>query len=321
MTIQEFSNEFDVLYNNIMSNQAPGIDEYEKSVFLTKAQSEIIKNYFSPMGNKHQQGFDDSEKRQIDFSQLMRVAQITSSNTIGYSDYTIASGDAAAWSFKKADGTSVLLSTAITTATVQTVTAETLYKDATNILRPQNGSVFSGYKDSNGAFHILNCILTTNAVNDLGFDSRGITVSTPPDVLMFINEFATVTRNSVSKELMVVPIKYTEYARLMSKPYRRPLKNQAWRLLNDGINGLRANLIFGVGDTFNSYTIRYLKRPQAIILAALDNGVTLDNITTSQECELDPILHPEILQRAVELAKSAYTGDLKSSVDLGQRNE
>ena len=45
MTTQEFSNEFDVLYNNIMSNQAPGLDEYEKSVFLTKAQNEILKNY------------------------------------------------------------------------------------------------------------------------------------------------------------------------------------------------------------------------------------------------------------------------------------
>ncbi len=33
----EFSSEFDVLYNNITSNQAPGLDDYEKSVFLTKA--------------------------------------------------------------------------------------------------------------------------------------------------------------------------------------------------------------------------------------------------------------------------------------------
>ena len=41
MDIKEFSNEFDVLYNNIMSNQAPGLDEYEKSVFLTKAQDYI----------------------------------------------------------------------------------------------------------------------------------------------------------------------------------------------------------------------------------------------------------------------------------------
>lgn len=33
---QEFSDEFDVLYNNISSNQAPGLDEYEKSLFLTR---------------------------------------------------------------------------------------------------------------------------------------------------------------------------------------------------------------------------------------------------------------------------------------------
>ena len=37
MTTQEFSLEFDILYNNITSNQAPGLTEYEKSVFLTKA--------------------------------------------------------------------------------------------------------------------------------------------------------------------------------------------------------------------------------------------------------------------------------------------
>jgi hypothetical protein len=37
MTNQEFINEFDILYNNIMSNQAPGLDEYEKSVYLTLA--------------------------------------------------------------------------------------------------------------------------------------------------------------------------------------------------------------------------------------------------------------------------------------------
>lgn len=69
----EFSNEFDVLYNNIMSNAAPGLNEYEKSVFLTKAQEEIVKNHFQPLGNKYGQGLDDSQKRQIDFSELIRV--------------------------------------------------------------------------------------------------------------------------------------------------------------------------------------------------------------------------------------------------------
>jgi len=63
MTIQEFSSEFDVQYNNIASNAAPGLDEYEKSVLLTRAQDELIKNYFNPKGNKYQEGFDASPKR------------------------------------------------------------------------------------------------------------------------------------------------------------------------------------------------------------------------------------------------------------------
>jgi hypothetical protein len=42
MTNSEFSNEFDILYNNISSNQAPGLTEYEKSVFLTQAQEAVI---------------------------------------------------------------------------------------------------------------------------------------------------------------------------------------------------------------------------------------------------------------------------------------
>jgi len=58
LTITEFSNEFDILYNNIASNQAPGIDEYEKSVFLTKAQRQIVKAYFEGMLNKSVKGFD-----------------------------------------------------------------------------------------------------------------------------------------------------------------------------------------------------------------------------------------------------------------------
>ena len=47
MTTREFSNEFDVLYNNIMSNAAPGLDEYEKSVYLTEAQRNLVISYFT----------------------------------------------------------------------------------------------------------------------------------------------------------------------------------------------------------------------------------------------------------------------------------
>ena len=78
MSTEEFSDQFDVLYNNITSNQAPGLNEYEKLVFLTKAQDEIIKNYFTnkPNGNKYQEGIEDSAKRYSDFSCLITVRTI-----------------------------------------------------------------------------------------------------------------------------------------------------------------------------------------------------------------------------------------------------
>ena len=41
MDTYEFEREFDIEFNNIMSNAAPSIDAYEKSVFLTKAEEEI----------------------------------------------------------------------------------------------------------------------------------------------------------------------------------------------------------------------------------------------------------------------------------------
>ena len=39
---EEWLQRFDLLYNNITSNQAPGLNPYEICVFLTKAQDEII---------------------------------------------------------------------------------------------------------------------------------------------------------------------------------------------------------------------------------------------------------------------------------------
>jgi hypothetical protein len=42
MTLDELSVQFDIMYNNVSSNQAPGFTEYEKSVFLTQAQEAII---------------------------------------------------------------------------------------------------------------------------------------------------------------------------------------------------------------------------------------------------------------------------------------
>lgn len=308
MTTQEFSNEFDVLYNNIMSNQAPGLDEYEKSVFLTKAQLEILKNYFNPKskGNNTQDGFDGSAKRQIDFSMLTTVAT-TSATSYSYvlvSDKTDKNGNP-------------VYSRTETPTSIPESTYS--YAEAYDT----EGKVL---KDSNG-----NILYTRNEGTDVSgfdtplFDTRPNTKSiTLPSKLMFaINEMVEVSRNNKTMLLQVVPIKFDEYSRLMCKPYKRPLKYQAWRLTNNDVVN-KADIVVGSSDILTKYTIRYIRRPNPIILTNLADeysNVSIEGLNNITECELDPILHSEILQRAVELAKSAYTGDLKSSVELGQRTE
>lgn len=76
MTTQEFSDQFDILFNNITSNQAPGINEYEKSVFLTKAQNQLVTEYFNNRVDQVGGGFDGSQKRQYDFSSLIKTADL-----------------------------------------------------------------------------------------------------------------------------------------------------------------------------------------------------------------------------------------------------
>lgn len=72
MTVTELSNEFDIAYNSIAGQNAPGLDVFEKSVYLTKAQLEIVKNYYDALSNRKQKGFEGSEKRRVDLKELVK---------------------------------------------------------------------------------------------------------------------------------------------------------------------------------------------------------------------------------------------------------
>lgn len=256
MTIDEFSDQFDLLFNNITSNQAPGLSEYEKSVFATKAEKEIVKNYFSAKspGNNVKDGFDDSAKRQADFSMLLKTNTCTKQSS------------------------------------------------------------FTGGK----------------------LDDRSSVWSFPSDVFIVINESIKTTGNG--KILQVVPLKYLEYSLVMQKPYKRPLKNQAWRLINSGAVGSDSGsekstatkyveIITNSWDTISTYNIRYIRTPSPILLADFTNdGLTIDGQSIkSGKIDLDPILHEDVLQRAVELAKAAWTqtgqDNIQAMTAVGQRSE
>ena len=249
MLVEEMGDVFDVLYNNIMSNAVPGLNEYEKSVFLTKAEYELVKNYFNPQGNKYHEGFDDSAKRRIDFSMLMQTATLTRSS-------------------------------------------------------------------------------------QQGFNPNSVLYSLPLDILVIVNEQVVLKSGSTVKGIrQVIPISYDEYTRLMSRPYKQPLKSQAWELMTcQNSSRTISELILNNND--KSYTpefrIRYVRKPKPIIISKLTataGSLSIEGVSEKTECELDPAIHQEIVQRAVELAKAAYSSDqsgqaqMQNQITIGQRSE
>lgn len=240
MTTFEFEQEFNIQYNNIMSNIAPGLDSYEISVFLTRAQSEILKNYFNPKGNKYVEGFDDSRKRQIDFSSITTVMSPAPYDGFGY----------------------------------------------------------------------------------IPFDDRSSMYLIPNTVLFVLNETANKFSNGISLLINIVPISYEEYSRNISKPYKLPFRNQGWRLSQVAEDNQKVfEIITGESGQLSNYKIRYVRKPNPIIIRDLYDGLTIDGVSVRTECELDSILHQEIIQRAVELAKASFTGDLNTTVEIGKRSE
>lgn len=75
MTLADFNQQFDLYYNNIASNQAPGLNPYEKSVFLTDAQEEhviALYNGRNPLG----ESFEQTEELRRYLSNLVLDATI-----------------------------------------------------------------------------------------------------------------------------------------------------------------------------------------------------------------------------------------------------
>jgi len=60
----------------------------------------------------------------------------------------------------------------------------------------------------------------------------------PLDVLFVLNETAQCTVDELERTVSVVPITVAEYTKVMSKPYKQPLKNQAWRIFQSTGSGV-----------------------------------------------------------------------------------
>lgn len=141
------------------------------------------------------------------------------------------------------------------------------------------------------------------------YDIRGKLYTMPSNILFMLNEKVTGAIGEVSKDYVVIPLNYKEYDRMMSRAYTQPLKKQCWRLFQS--TGTQYDLVSEVipnsNVTLSTYKIRYVRRPKPIILDDLTgsssgSNLQIDGTTVKTECELNPIIHVDILNKAVELA-------------------
>lgn len=105
--------------------------------------------------------------------------------------------------------------------------------------------------------------------------------------------------------LAVVPLHHVEYDTLTSRPYKYPPKQQVWRIITNG----EPEFITDPNWHPVKYKIRYIRKPADVDLSS-DVG-----------SEVPEILHDEILQRAVELAKDSWEGNIETTKAFGERSE
>lgn len=230
MTIQEFSNTFDILLNSYNTQAQFGeqaskreivLDEYEKSLYLTKAQEEVVVNLYNGK-NPYGDSFESTEEMRRYLESLVKT------------------------------------------------------------------KVYS----------------TEEQVNGTGVSVGSVFYQLPEDVAFITMEQVTYEDEALGcysgSVAAVYPVTQDEYSRIKNNPFRGPTRYKVIRL-DTGNNTVELVSKYKIGE----YLLKYLSRPEPIILEDLPNNLTIEGDWEHSECKLNSILHDTILERAVQMALQA----------------
>lgn len=119
------------------------------------------------------------------------------------------------------------------------------------------------------------------------------------DTLMFIiyeqcklGEDAQCFKDNI---VSIQPITHDDVYKILQNPFRCPNNRRVLRLNIDSYIELISK--YCISD----YKVRYLKRPQPIILTKLED-TNIETLQVVTECEVNPVLHQQIVNLAVQLA-------------------
>ena len=160
-------------------------------------------------------------------------------------------------------------------------------------------TTYNSFEETEEQRRYLNSLIWTEeceSINDSVklTSAKSYVFSLPYDVMFITYEVATID----GKEVSVYPVSQDELSKIIKNPFRGPSKNRVLRL------DTTSNLVELISNyNIDNYKIRYVKKPNPIILTSLeDDSLSINGTCIESECELDSSLHRTILDRAVALA-------------------
>lgn len=226
MTNEEFSNEFDVM----LSGTGVTLNEYEKSVFLTKAQEEVAINLYNGK-NVYGDSYESTEEARRYLDALVCKDTLV---PIGEEEHKL------------------------------------------------NSNSYFFKLPNNLAFLTLEQVKFGESAKAGNCSLKDITAA-------------------------VYPVTHDEYTRIKDDPFRGPTRYKVLRLEYGKEENSDVVEIISKYE-IDSYIIRYIKKPEPIILVNLKDSygedLSIGDKKAITECELNPLLHKAILTRAVQLAVS-----------------
>lgn len=163
-----------------------------------------------------------------------------------------------------------------------------------------------GFEKTEEIRRYLSNIVKTEELSHKSLDYTGVSKNSVffelPEDLWFITYESVILKDEKlgcldGEEAIVVPVTQDEYYRISKNPFRGPTKGRVLRLdTSDGFIELVSNY------NIDKYLIRYVSKPEPIILTDLDNDIYINGVNTKTQCKLNPAIHRAILERAVKLA-------------------
>ena len=142
---------------------------------------------------------------------------------------------------------------------------------------------------------------TDKKVGYTGLSKSSVFFELPDDLWFITYESVNLKDDGLGcmsgEDISVIPITQDKYHRIRKNPFRGTNERRALRL---DLNGKVVEIV----SKYNveSYLVRYLSRPTPIILTDLTDSLSINGISVKTECELNPVIHRAILERAVKLA-------------------